>query len=368
MRVYRTETNHWNRTRPLAVAFLVGICFAGSAAAQTKHAGKPADDARWYPWVGCWQPSGQGVSNDQVTCVRPSAGSSADILIIGSKGVESREHLQVDGLPHPIDKDGCSGSETATWSASGNRIYVGSAYTCQGGLRGRSTRMFAILPSGVWLEVRDVHAGGGWAETVTRYHDAGLPGFVPADVRSEISHRELAVATARAAASAPVSQTDIAEASQAVDTVVVQSWLAARGQAFATDASAAQSVVPNGVRVYEGAPAAPPAPSSTSGYDMAAPCDPFGCYESNGYSEYNGYSYVPYAPGFGFGPGYFVPFASPLIVIRGTGRGVVHGRPLVGRPFGGRPPIVHTPGGHEPVGVHPGGHSPRGGMPGRGRP
>ena len=28
--------------------------------------------------------------------------------------------------------------------------------------------MFAILPSGVWLEVRDVHSGGGWVETVTR--------------------------------------------------------------------------------------------------------------------------------------------------------------------------------------------------------
>jgi hypothetical protein len=360
---------------------IVGAALAGPTsrvAAQTQRALAATDDARWYPWVGCWQRSGDAGAGASFTCVRPGSGASADILTIANGAVDSREHLIVDGAPHPIDKDGCHGSQTATWSASGNRVYIGAAYSCSGNLHGRSSRMFAILPSGVWLEVRDVHAGGGWVETVTRFHDAGLPASVPADIRSEISRRELAVATARAAASAPVSTSDIAEATRAVDTVVVQTWLAARGQGLAADASDNAGAGTNAVRVYEGAPATPaPTPSSSTDYSaMNSGCDAFGCYEQNAYSSYNGFGYSrmvrPYYY-YGFGPSYYVPFVAPVVVIRGGSRG-----PSRLFPLGSRPPVGHTPGGHGPVGRTPvvqapvshapSGQAPRGGMTGRIRP
>jgi hypothetical protein len=99
--------------------------------------------------------------------------------------------------------------------------------------------------------------GGGWVETVTRFHDAGLPASIPASVRSEISRRGLIIATARAAASAAVSEADIAEATRSVDTAVVQSWLAARGQGAAWDATTASNSTPNNsatsnVRIFYG--------------------------------------------------------------------------------------------------------------------
>ena len=374
----------WSAFLALSVLASAFVVPSSRIAAQQKHASKSAgEDSRWYPWIGCWERSGDGASasasSSALTCVRPGTGTSADIVTIANGTVESRERLVVDGLPHAIDKDGCHGSQTASWSESGNRIYIGAAYSCSDNLHGRSTRMFSILPSGVWLEVRDVHAGGGWVETVTRFHDAGLPASVPADIRSEISHRELAAATARAAASAPVSANDIAEATRAVDTVVVQSWLAARGQAFASDATASAAAGAGGVRVYEGTPAAPPPmPSDRNEYGAMTPgCDAFGCYELNSYSTYNGYGYSPYARPYyyGFGPTYYVPFASPVVVIRGGARGPARGHPPVGRP-----PVLHTPGGHSPVGhtpmvqnpaIHaptPTTHQPRIGMPSRARP
>src|SRR4051812_29276184 len=64
------------------------------------------DDARWYPWVGCWQRSGES-GNASLTCVRPGNGGSADLLTINNGGVDGREHIVVDGQPHSIDKDGC---------------------------------------------------------------------------------------------------------------------------------------------------------------------------------------------------------------------------------------------------------------------
>ena len=350
----------------------LGLVLATSAGAQTQRSTSAAtDDARWYPWIGCWQRSGDNGSSGRYTCVKPSSDGSADLLTIANGAVESREHLIVDGAPHPIDRDGCRGSQTASWASSGNRVYIGAAYSCAGGIHGRSTRMFAILPSGVWLEVRDVHSGGGWAETITRFHDAGLPASVPADVRSEISHRELAIATARAAASAPVSTSDIAEAMRSVDTVVVQSWLAQRGQAFAAD-SVGPGGAPLPARVYAEPSTPQPQPAPRPEYSTAPTgCDAYGCYEPNGYSSYNGYVYSPYVQRYVYyGSPYYVPYLAPLIVVRGGSRG-----PTRAHPVGARPPVIHTPGGQRPERPGPGpvvqtpvNHAPPPRTPPRGMP
>jgi hypothetical protein len=359
------ETTRWL----LAVAIAACALSSTAAQAQRKNA-QPTVDARWLPYIGCWSRTADASASAALTCVKPGAGSSADIITVTNGTIDSREHLVVDAQPHAIDKDGCSGTQTATWASSGNRIYVGSAYTCGNSLRGRSTRMFAILPSGVWLEVRDVHAGGGWVETVTRFHDAGLPTSVPADIRSEISHHELAVTTARAAASAPATASDIAEASRSVDTAVVQSWLSARGQAYVGDAPVVATQT-NTVRVYEGSPAPQPAPAPQM---VEPPCDQFGCYDANVYSSYNGTVFTSYARPYVYAyPPYYPGFIAPVVVVRGSPN---RGRPPVIRPPAGHGPVGHSPLGHTPIGAappripatHPTGHTPRTGPPMRGRP
>ena len=350
------------------------LLMSGAAAAQQKPPA-PTEDARWLPYVGCWSRTADLASTSQFVCVKPGSGSGADIITVTNGAVDSREHLEVDGQPHPVEKDGCSGSQTATWATSGSRIYVGSAYSC-GALHGRSTRMFAILPSGIWLEVRDVHAGGGWVETVTRFHDAGLPASVPADIRSEISHRELAVATARAAASGPATANDIAEASRSVDTAVVQSWLSARGQAYAGD-SPVVATQSGAVQVYRGTPAPAPAVEATPATPtLDTGCEPFGCYAPNVYSSYNGVVFSPYARPYGYVyPPYYPGFLAPVVVVRGSPRG----RPPVIRPPAGHGPVGHSPLGHTPIGAAPPRNpsgprtqpvvaKPRVGMPSRVRP
>jgi hypothetical protein len=226
--------------------------------------------------------------------------------------------------------------------------------------------MFAILPSGVWLEIRDVHSGGGWVETVTRFHDAGLPSSVPADIRSEISHHELAVATARAAASGPASADDIAEASRSVDTAVVQSWLSARGQAYAADSSAVGGA--NVVHVYEGAPASAPATPAPAGEMVETGCNAFGCYAPNVYSSYNGVVYTPFGQPYVYGyPPYYPGFVAPLVIVHGS---TFRGRPPIIRPLPGHPPIGRPIGTVPPriPATHPVTQTPHVGMQSRGRP
>ena len=344
---------------------------ATAGPSTTTRAATHAVDVRWYPWIGCWQRTADVGPGGALTCVVPAVGaSSVDIVTIANGSVESREHLVVDGRPHPTEKDGCTGSQTATWASSGARLYIGSAYTCAGELHGRSSTLYAILPTGEWVDARTVESGGGRVLTVTRYHDAGLPSTVPASVRSEIAHHALAATTARASAGASVSQTEIAEAQRAVDTVVVQAWLTARAQGYAANTSAPPPPQPVGeVRVYQSAPPMPAPPGMERLPSTRIPvCDASGCYVENPYSDFNGISYVPYSPyAGGWAGGYYYPYPyiAPIVVIRGGSR--FGGRP----PMQGRPPVIHMPPGRPPAGpsgVHPVQPPPSGRVPGRVRP
>ncbi|HTJ23376.1 MAG TPA: hypothetical protein VL383_13320 [Gemmatimonadaceae bacterium] len=343
---------------------------AAAGASATTRATTHAVDVRWYPWIGCWQRTADAGPGGTLTCVAPAAGpSSVDVVTIANGAIESREHLVVDARPHPIEKDGCTGSQTATWASSGSRLYIGSAYTCAGDLHGRSSTLYAILPTGEWIDARTVESGGGRVLTVTRYHDAGLPSTVPASVRSEIAHHALAATTARASAGASVSQTEMAEAQRAVDAVVVQAWLTARAQGYAANTSAPPPPQPVGeVRVYQSAPpvAAPPAVERLPSNRIPT-CDSSGCYVENPYSELNGISYVPYSqyPTVWTGGYYYpYPYVAPIVVIRGGSRFGGH------TPMQGRPPVIHMPLGRPPAGpsgVYPQ-PPPSGRVPGRIRP
>lgn len=347
-----------------------------TAVSTTQRATPRAVDVRWYPWVGCWQRTTDVGPGGVLTCIVPAEGASAvDLLTVANGGVESRERLTVDGRPHSIEKDGCTGSQTATWATTGARVYIGSAYTCAGDLHGRSSTLYAILPTGEWIDVHQVESGGGRVLTVTRYRDAGLPSTVPTAIRTELSRHALAATTARASAGASTSQTEVAEAQRAVDPVVVQAWLTARAQGYANNTNPVPATTPSAVgevRVYEGTP-----PVAMPGLERVPAtrvpiCDSSGCYVENPYSDYNGISYVPYSPypTMYTAPYYYpYPYAAPIVIIRGGSR--FDGR----RPFDGRPPVFHMPLGHQPAGpsgIHPvqprQPQQPRAGVPGRIRP
>jgi hypothetical protein len=384
--VDRTGMHRRARRAAVSVLIIPAAAFA-LAAPQTGAAQRPAPktpaapatqrgpahavDVRWYPWIGCWQRTADVGPGAVLTCVVPAEGASAvDIVTVSNGGVESREHVVVDGRPHPVEKDGCTGSQTATWASSGARVYIGSAYTCAGELHGRSSTLYAILPTGEWVDAREVQSGGGKLLTVTRYHDAGLPSSVPASVRSEIAHHALAATTARASAGAPVSPTEIAEAQRAVDSAVVQAWLTARTQGYAANTNVPPPApVAGEIRVYQSAPPmTAPRGMERLPSTRVPVCDASGCYVENPYSDFNGISYVPYSPypsGWTGGYYYPYPYVAPIVVIRGGSR--FGGRP----PTQGRPPVIHMPPGRPPTGpsgIHPVQPPPGGRVPGRVRP
>lgn len=309
--------------------FLIGLLFVsvGSAGAQIP-------DARWSPWLGCWQ-SADVVSATK--CVIPTTRSTAvDVVTVVNGVIESRERIDADGQQHPIDRAGCRGTETASWSPTGHRLYRRAELTCLGTLNGTSTTLMAISPTGEWLNVEGMRAGAGSLERLDRFRDIGLPSNVPKEIRTAITRQQLAVATARAAAAAPITESDVLEATQSVDPGVVRSWLAVSGAGpgiteLASPPRQQQVVVRETVTTV-------------------APCA--GCYAPNAYSDYNGYVTYPYSPYSMWTPSPWAwGYSAPLIIVHGMNRGrpqVIHGlRPIPGRPQGftpkGQTPPSHNP-------------------------
>lgn len=225
-------------------------------------------DARWQPWVGCWQPAQpqsstaslnsprNGVAGNSgsapLVCVIPTTGSGASsgvsVLTIADGKIVARDTISATGQSFTRSKDGCTGVESANWSADGHRVYVSSDFTCPGDLKRTSSGIFAISPNGEWVNVQGVNTAGNKGVRTLRYADAGLPSSLPAEVAQALhSGGSLAVSTARAAAAAPLTTASVIDASHKVDPAVVEAWIIDRGQNFGIDAKQVVALADAGV-------------------------------------------------------------------------------------------------------------------------
>jgi hypothetical protein len=223
-------------------------------------------DARWQPWVGCWQPaaapqaSGASLNsprstntgNTSLVCVIPTIGSDASssvsVVTIADGKVVARDTISATGQNVARSKDGCTGVESANWSADGHRVYVSSDFTCPGNLKRTSSGIFAISPNGEWVNVQGVNTAGNKGVRTLRYADAGIPSTLPSEVAQALrSDGSLAVSTARAAAGAPLTTASVVDASRKADPAVVEAWIIDRGQSFGLDARQVVALADAGV-------------------------------------------------------------------------------------------------------------------------
>lgn len=165
----------------------------------------------------------------------PAEGTSAvDIATVDGAKILSREHIEATGKHQPIAEDGCTGWQSAEWSTAARRVYLHSESTCAGGLKRTSNGVLAISPEGELLDIRRVAAGEGAGVHILRYREAPPSKTLPS-VAAVLQDRTVSVATARTAAEAPVTPSDVIEASKQLDAGVLQAWLVARNVGFNLD-------------------------------------------------------------------------------------------------------------------------------------
>jgi len=239
---------------------LLGLAAASLALAPLARAQAPQTDPRWGAWLGCWAPAsaptGETAGTKQLSrpssaagallvCIVPAAGSTGvDVATVADTQVVSRDRLEATGERRALDRDGCSGWESAQWSADGARVYLRSELACQGNLRRRSSGVMALSAEGEWLDVRSVSAGTRSNVRVLRYHASPLPESLPPDVAA-------ALRSAPRGAAGPepgdLTLADVADASRALDADVVSAWLAETGQDFGMDAKRLQEARRDGI-------------------------------------------------------------------------------------------------------------------------
>jgi hypothetical protein len=361
------------------VAGLLALTLPAALSAQSAPA-----DPRWQGWIGCWRPApapstpdDQAASlgipavdaNAPLLCVVPAEGASAvEMVTVADGRVVARETIDASGAQLSRERDGCAGVESARWSADARRVYLTSKFTCPGDLERTSKGLLAISTEGELLDVQGVSTGSGKSVRVARYRDAGAPATLPASIARAVDGRAMAVGASRTAASAPITEAEIVDASRNLDAPVVQAWLIESGQRFSVDAKTllrlAKAGVPGDVtdvmvalsypkvfavnratfagdiRALEPGRGGALAGSGRTIYADVYPPNVGGYYNGYGYPYYYGYSPLGYSP-FGYSPfgyggyggfgGY--PYGSvPVIIVR-SGAEQRHGKVVKGQGY-----------------------------------
>lgn len=222
----------------------VGLA-AAAIALVTPHSAQAqgGPGPRWLGWHGCWTaaPAGRVVENGpdapRTVCVTPTRDPDVvEISAISEGKVVSRDRIDASGRPQAIDGTGCTGTQTARWSADGRRVFLKSSVACEG-VQTEMSAILAMTPDGNWLDVRRVAAGQGTDVRVARYRDVGIPRDVPTEIAASLDARgNFIVQDARTENGAPIGTNAIIEASRLADASVVEAWIYESGQRYAVDA------------------------------------------------------------------------------------------------------------------------------------
>jgi hypothetical protein len=233
---------------------LLGVfALAGAALPASAQVGVSGADARWLPWIGCWDGAAmtaESAPESYLVCFRPldtAAGVQIETYAEGT--LFTLEEMRADGTPVAIEEDGCVGTQSARWSSDDARVLLESEMSCGPLLARSTTGTLAILPDGFgWVEIQAVRSGD--TEPLV-----GIRTFVPAaearlaelGVADPTAGGGLAVVTARGRAGAALSPDAIAELVERTGPSVAGALVIERGESFDLDADLLRELAARGV-------------------------------------------------------------------------------------------------------------------------
>jgi hypothetical protein len=156
------------------------VASAGLAYAQQMPAA-PAD-ARWQPWVGCWQLLDEHVRNHGDISSDPVAAASASARLERS-GANTRvcvaraeqgvslttmvgdqrvldDSIVADGVNHPITDNECRGSKRSEWSKTGYRLYTTAEISCADQPPRKVSGLTMMMTGPTWVDIQLIDIEG----------------------------------------------------------------------------------------------------------------------------------------------------------------------------------------------------------------
>ncbi len=248
------------RTRRVLVMrslLLAGASLLGASIVADQAAAQDTNDRRWTPYLGCWAPpadnatiglSRSGSGAREAVCVTPTAAPNVvQVTSIVNGRKIAGETVDASGTRVAKSVDGCTGWETANWSADGHRLMLRSEYKCPNDLLRKSSGVFAISNDGSWVDVEGIDVNGASGVRVIRLRDVGVDGAAFRAIASAAVGDTVSLGTSgrmamssqsmRLAAAAPIEADDIFEITRSIDLPVAKAWLAGLDQQFEVDGS-----------------------------------------------------------------------------------------------------------------------------------
>lgn len=208
----------------------------GLASALPTALSAQGTDARWLPWLGCWEPAGSPV-DDTMVCYRPLEDEAAvEMLTVSGGEISGHETLWATGELRDVSHEGCTGTERLRFSSDASRVYTRGDYACEGGTRRAVTGIMSLVAPTQWLDVKSVTVDGEPVAWVQFYQVASTERTRAAGLEDIGAERAMAINSARMAASIRIGLSDVEEAAGEVDAKAVEAWVAERGQRFALEA------------------------------------------------------------------------------------------------------------------------------------
>ncbi|TFH58000.1 MAG: hypothetical protein E4G90_11060, partial [Gemmatimonadales bacterium] len=215
----------------VAGGFLAGMVLLAGVVPSTLSAQDM--NARWLPWLGCWE-AVDGGEDAPLLCVRPATqGEGVEFVTWADGELNVSEAILADGVPRNAEREECQGVEEARFSDDGRRVYLKSEYVCEGGIERGASGILAMMNPMEWVDIKAVE-GTPW---VLRYRLARASRVEEAGMENVVASRASAVKTARIAASARLTEDDLIEASGKVDAVALEALIVERGDPFAVNSA-----------------------------------------------------------------------------------------------------------------------------------
>ena len=201
-----------------------------AALASAAQAAQP-DDA-WLALTGCWRAEGDNTARS--LCIVPD-GDGVRMITLNAGRIESETRVVANGQPRAITQEGCTGTETAVWSADRQRVFLNADLNCGNNVTRKVSGIFAVLSSAQWASVQSITTAGNTSVHKVRYVESQGENL-PAEIAQSFRDNRLARQTVRIGASSPLDLDDVIDASARADTAVVQAWLTTVNQEFELDA------------------------------------------------------------------------------------------------------------------------------------
>lgn len=191
-------------------------------------------DARWLPFIGCWE--AVGAEEEIGTLCFDEADGGVELTNYVDGQAVSTERLAADGELRSVSAEGCEGWEAVEFSADGRRAFTRTEFTCAEGDTRTGTGVMAFTAPNLWVDVRVLDVSGEEVAWVQEYRLAGAERLAEEGMLNPAEGMAMAVRTARMAAAAPIDLDDVEEASARMGERAVETWVVAQGDPLDVDA------------------------------------------------------------------------------------------------------------------------------------